>query len=178
MSRIGRKVISIPQGVTVEMQDNWIKVRGARGALEQNLHPRMKVVHRENEITVVPTGTTKLDRSLHGLTRTLIANMIDGVTNGFEKALEINGLGYKVQKKGEGLILNLGFTHPVDIPPQEGISFEVEGQILKVKGIDKQQVGQTAAKIRILRKTEPYTGTGIRYLNEVIRRKQGKTTAK
>ena len=127
---------------------------------------------------MTPVGETKLDKSLHGLTRTLIANMVHGVSSGFEKSLELVGIGYKAQKKGDALVMNLGFSHPVEITPPKGISFDVEGQIIKVKGADKEQVGQVAADIRKIREPEPYKGTGIKYLGEVVRRKQGKTTAK
>jgi large subunit ribosomal protein L6 len=138
----------------------------------------MKIVNENNEVLVMPIGETKLDKSLHGLTRTLIANMVHGVSSGFEKSLELVGIGYKAQKKGDALVMNLGFSHPVEITPPKGISFDVEGQIIKVKGADKEQVGQVAADIRKIREPEPYKGTGIKYLGEVVRRKQGKTTAK
>ncbi len=178
MSRIGKQTIPVPSGVKVEIKGTLVRVTGPKGNLERNIHPRMSIQQEDSGLCVIPGGSSKLDRSLHGLTRTLIANMVDGVTNGFEKALEVSGLGYRMQKKGENLVMNLGFTHPVEITPPDGISFEVEGKILKVKGIDKEKVGQMAADIRVLRKPEPYKGTGIRYVGEYVRRKQGKTTAK
>lgn len=179
MSRIGKRPIAIPQGIEVEIEGSFVKVKGPKGTLEKRFHSRMRIEKKDNTVVVVPQGDSKLDKSLFGLTRTLIANMIEGVSKGFEKSLEINGLGYRAQKKGEALLLNLGFSHPVEIKPPEGISFEVEGQqIIKVKGIDKEKVGQVAADIRKLRKPEPYKGTGIKYVGEVIRRKQGKAMAK
>lgn len=178
MSRIGKKAIVVPSGVNIEIDGLSVRVKGPKGLLERQIHPRMKIVKEENEIRVFPQGETKLDKSLHGLTRTLIANMVHGVSNGFEKSLELVGIGYKVQKKGDNLVMNLGFSHPVEIIPPTGISFDVEGQIIKVKGANKEQVGQVAADIRKIRKPEPYKGTGIKYIHEVVQRKQGKTTAK
>ena len=178
MSRIGKKAIVVPSGVNIEIDGLSVRVKGPKGLLERQIHPRMKIVKEENEIRVFPRGETKLDKSLHGLTRTLIANMVHGVSNGFEKSLELIGIGYKVQKKGDNLVMNLGFSHPVEIIPPTGISFDVEGQIIKVKGANKEQVGQVAADIRKIRKPEPYKGTGIKYIHEVVQRKQGKTTAK
>ena len=178
MSRIGKKAIIVPSGVNIEIDGLSVRVKGPKGLLERRFHPRMKIVNENNEVMVTPVGETKLDKSLHGLTRTLIANMVHGVSSGFEKSLELVGVGYKAQKKGEALVMNLGFSHPVEITPPKGISFDVEGQIIKVKGADKEQVGQVAADIRKIREPEPYKGTGIKYLGEVVRRKQGKTTAK
>ena len=178
MSRIGKKAIVVPSGVNIEIDGLSVRVKGPNGLLERQFHPRMKIVKEVNEIKVVPQGETKLDKSLHGLTRTLIANMVHGVSDGFEKSLELVGVGYKAQKKGDTLVMNLGFSHPVEIVPPSGISFDVEGQIIKVKGANKEQVGQVAADIRKIRKPEPYKGTGIKYINEFVRRKQGKTTAK
>jgi len=178
MSRIGKKPIEIPKGVNVVIEGSKIRAEGPLGKLEREFHPRMKIEKEGQLIKVLREGESKLDKSLHGLTRTLVANMVEGVSRGFEKALEINGLGYRVQKKGNSLLLNLGFTHPVEIEPPVGITFEVEGQIVKVKGADKEKVGQVAADIRKLRKVEPYKGTGIKYVGEIVRRKQGKATAK
>ncbi|HCU23122.1 MAG TPA: 50S ribosomal protein L6 [Candidatus Atribacteria bacterium] len=178
MSRIGKKAIVVPSGVNIEIDGLSVRVKGPKGLLERQFHPRMKIVKEVNEIKVVPQGETKLDKSLHGLTRTLIANMVHGVSDGFEKSLELVGVGYKAQKKGDALVMNLGFSHPVEIVPPSGISFDVEGQIIKVKGANKEQVGQVAADIRKIREPEPYKGTGIKYINEFVRRKQGKTTAK
>lgn len=178
MSRIGKKPIEIPKGVKVSVEGSVVKAEGPLGKLERQLHPRMRIEKDGEVIKVMRQGDSKIDKSLHGLTRTLIANMVEGVTKGFEKSLEINGLGYRVQKKGNNLVLNLGFTHPVEIEPPPGITFEVDGQVVKVKGADKEKVGQMAADIRKLRKVEPYKGTGIKYVGEVIKRKQGKATAK
>lgn len=178
MSRIGRKPIGVPQGVEVTIEGTTVTVKGPKGTLVRAFHPRMRIEKEKDALRVVRSGDTKLDKSLHGLTRTLLFNMIEGVTRGFEKALEVSGLGYRVQKRGEALILNIGFTHPVEIHPPEGISFEVEGQVIRVKGIDKEKVGQVAADIRKLRKVEPYKGAGIKYVGEVVRRKQGKAAAK
>ncbi|MCX6090894.1 MAG: 50S ribosomal protein L6 [Candidatus Atribacteria bacterium] len=178
MSRIGKKAVIIPQGVSVEIDGQFLRVKGPKGSLERQFHHRVKILQENNEIKVVPEGETKLDKSLHGLSRTLVSNMVNGVSTGFEKSIELVGLGFKVQKKGETIILNLGFSHPVEVVPPRGILFDVEGQVIKVKGPNKEQVGQVAADIRKIRKPEPYKGTGIKYINEVIRRKQGKTTAK
>ncbi|MDI3542883.1 MAG: large subunit ribosomal protein [Candidatus Atribacteria bacterium] len=178
MSRIGKKPIMIPDGVSVEINNHKIVVKGPLGTLEREIHPRMRIKKEENVIEVTREGEDKLDRSLHGLTRTLVANMVEGVSRGFEKALEINGLGYRAQKKGQNLVLNLGFSHPVEIEPPSGVTFEVEGQVVRVKGADKEKVGQVAANIRKLKEVEPYHGTGIKYVGEVIRRKQGKAVAK
>ncbi len=178
MSRIGKKAIVVPSDVQVEIEGLAVRVKGPKGFLERRFHPRMKILKENNEIRVIPEGETKLDKSLHGLTRTLIANMVQGVSTGFEKSLELVGVGYKAQKKGETIMMNLGFSHPVEIAPPNGISFDVAGQVIKIKGADKELVGQVTADIRKIREPEPYKGTGIKYINEVVRRKQGKTTAK
>ncbi len=178
MSRIGRKPIVIPQGVEVTIEGTAVTVKGPKGTLTRVFHPRMRIEKDDRNLKVVRFGETKLDKSLHGLTRTLLSNMIEGVTKGFEKALEVNGLGYRVQKRGNTLILNVGFAHPVEVDPPEGVSFEVEGQVIRVKGIDKEKVGQVAADIRKIRKVEPYKGTGIKYVGEVVQRKQGKAATK
>ncbi len=178
MSRIGKKPITIPKDVKVLIEGSKIIVEGPKGTLTREFHPKMKFEKEESVIRVLRENDSKMDKSLHGLTRTLLANMVEGVTKGFEKALEVNGLGYRVQKKGNNLLLSLGFTHPVEIEPPEGISFDVEGQVIKVKGADKEKVGQVAADIRKIRTVEPYKGTGIKYVGEVVRRKQGKATAK
>ena len=178
MSRIGKKPIVIPNGVSVEIDSRRVVVKGPLGTLEREIHPRMKVEKEGNTIQVIREGEDKLDRYLHGLTRSLVANMVEGVSRGFEKALEINGLGYRAQKKGQNLVLNLGFSHPIEVEPPSGITFEVEGQVVKVKGADKEKVGQVAANIKKLKKVEPYHGTGIKYVGEVTRRKQGKAAAK
>lgn len=175
MSRIGRKLIAIPQGVQVALEGNVVTVKGAKGELSQVVHPDMKVVLEENTVKVERPSDEKEHRSLHGLTRTLIANMVEGVTKGFSKSLDITGVGYRAAKQGKNLVLTIGYSHPVEIQPLNGIEFEVPAPTkITVKGIDKQAVGQMAAEIRAVREPEPYKGKGIRYENEVIRRKAGK----
>jgi large subunit ribosomal protein L6 len=176
MSRIGRKPIEIPSGVTVDVSAGGnVTVTGPLGTLEQQVPVRMDVVQDGGVVTVTRPTDRGDDRSLHGLTRTLIANMVEGVTNGFEKHLEIQGVGYRAQLKGSELELAVGYSHPVTIAPRAGISFEVPipTQVV-VKGTDKQAVGQVAAEIRKVRPPEPYKGKGIRYRDEQVRRKVGK----
>jgi len=177
MSRIGLKPIVIPNGVEVKISDkNLVEVKGPKGTLKEQFDPNMDIKIDGNVITVNRPNDLKKYKSLHGLTRTLIANMIEGVTNGYSKKLEIVGTGYRAQKQGKKLVLNLGYSHPIEMEDPEGIEVEVlqQTQII-VKGIDKQLVGNYAAKIRDLRKPEPYKGKGIKYADEVIRRKVGKT---
>ena len=179
MSRIGKMPITIPKGVKVELNNNKIKVSGERGALEINIHPDIQVKVEENKIYVSRPSDDRFHRSLHGLSRSLINNMIEGVFSGFEKTLEIQGVGYRAALDGGKMVIQIGYSHPINVDPPKGIEFEVEKQkIIKIKGIDKQLVGETAAKIRLLRKPEPYKGKGIRYVDEVVRRKIGKTGAK
>ncbi len=179
MSRIGKMPITIPKGVKVELNNNKIKVSGERGALEIKIHPDIQVKVEEDKIYVSRPSDDRFHRSLHGLSRSLINNMIEGVFSGFEKTLEIQGVGYRAALDGGKMVIQLGYSHPINVDPPKGIEFEVEKQkIIKVKGIDKQLVGETAAKIRLLRKPEPYKGKGIRYVDEVVRRKIGKTGAK
>jgi large subunit ribosomal protein L6 len=175
MSRIGRKPIGLPTGVLVAISPGRVQVNGPLGELTQAVPSRMQIEKTESEIIVTRPTERGEDRALHGLTRTLIANMVDGVTKGFEKHLEIQGVGYRAQLKGSDLELAVGFSHPVTVRPRQGISFEVPApnQIV-VKGIDKQMVGQTAAEIRKVRPPEPYKGKGIRYVGEQVRRKVGK----
>ena len=176
MSRIGRQPIEIPSGVTVEVSPGGnVKVTGPLGTLEQLVPARMQVAQDDGAVTVTRPTDRGEDRALHGLTRTLVANMVEGVTKGFEKHLEIQGVGYRAQLKGSDLELAVGFSHPVTVNPREGISFEVPAptQVI-VKGTDKQVVGQTAAEIRKVRPPEPYKGKGIRYQGEQVRRKVGK----
>jgi len=175
MSRIGRKPIELPAGVMVAISPGRVQVNGPLGELSQTVPARMKVEKSEEEIVVTRPTDRGVDRALHGLTRTLIANMVEGVTKGFEKQLEIQGVGYRAQLKGQDLELAVGYSHPVLVKPRPGISFDVPvpTQIV-VKGIDKQMVGQTAAEIRKVRPPEPYKGKGIRYVNEQVRRKVGK----
>jgi large subunit ribosomal protein L6 len=175
MSRIGRKPIELPSGVMVALSPGRVQVNGPLGELSQVVPARMQIEKRDEEVVVTRPTERGEDRALHGLTRTLIANMVEGVTKGFEKHLEIQGVGYRAQLKGADLELAVGFSHPVTIKPRAGISFDVPAptQII-VKGIDKQAVGQTAAEIRKVRPPEPYKGKGIRYRDEQVRRKVGK----
>jgi len=175
MSRIGRLPITVPAGVDVSFDGRVITVKGPKGSLTRELPPRIEV-EREGESLVVTRPTeNKLDKSLHGLTRTLVNNMVVGVTDGYRKGLEIVGVGYRAQKTGDKLVLALGYSHPVEIDPPAGISFELETPLrLAVVGIDKELVGQVAAKVRATRKPEPYKGKGVRYAGEKVRRKAGK----
>lgn len=175
MSRIGRLPIPIPPGVEVAIEGRRIVVRGPKGELARDLHPDMIVRRTDGTLVVERPSDQKFHRQLHGLTRTLVANMVEGVTNGYRKALEITGVGYRAALVGRKLQLSLGYSHPVEIEPPEGISFEVENPTrLAVVGIDKELVGQIAARVRATRKPEPYKGKGVRYAGEVIRRKAGK----
>ena len=180
MSRIGRMPIAVPAGVTVEIaENNHVTVTGPKGTLERTLPSEMDIKLENSEIVVTRPNDLKKMKSLHGLTRTLVANMVTGVTKGYEKVLEINGVGYRAQKQGKKLILSLGYSHPVEMEDPEGLESVLDGQNkITIKGIDKQKVGQYAAEIRELRKPEPYKGKGIKYADEVIRRKVGKTGAK
>ena len=175
MSRIGKKPIELPTGVAVAISPGRVQVNGPLGELSQQVPQRMQIEQAEGVINVTRPTERGEDRALHGLTRTLIANMVEGVTKGFEKKLEIQGVGYRAGLRGSSLELNVGFSHPVVIEPRAGISFEVPvpTQVV-VKGIDKQQVGQTAAEVRSVRPPEPYKGKGIRYEGEYVRRKVGK----
>ena len=180
MSRIGRMPIAIPAGVTVSIAvNNKVTVKGPKGTLERVLPAEMEIKVEGAEVVVSRPNDLKKMKSLHGLTRTLIANMVKGVTDGFEKVLEINGVGYRVQKQGKKLVFSLGFSHPVEVEDPEGLTSEVEGQNkITIKGIDKEKVGQFAANLRELRSPEPYKGKGIKYADETIRRKVGKTGKK
>ena len=177
MSRIGLKPITIPSGVEVKLNDkNFMEVKGAKGSIAQQLNPNMEIKIEDGVLTVNRPNDEKVYKSLHGLTRTLIANMIEGVTNGFKKTLEIEGTGYRAAKQGKKLALTLGFSHPVEMEDPEGIEVEVpQPNRIVVKGIDKQKVGNYASVIRSLRSPEPYKGKGIKYEGEIIRRKVGKT---
>ena len=176
MSRIDRKPITIPAGVEVKVDsDNTITVKGPKGTLTKTMHRDMKIAVEGTEIIVTRPDDEKLHRSLHGLTRTLIANMVEGVTNGYSKELEIRGVGYRAQLQGKTLHMNLGFSHPVDIEPVDGITIEVPAQNkVVISGIDKQLVGHFAANVRFKRPPEPYKGAGIRYVDEVVKHKEGK----
>ena len=180
MSRIGRMPIAVPAGVTVEIaENNHVTVKGPKGTLERTLAPEMEIKLEGAEIIVTRPNDLKRMKSLHGLTRTLINNMVVGVTDGYQKKLEINGVGYRAAKAGKELTLSLGYSHPVVMTDPEGVESVLEGQnVIIVKGIDKEKVGQYAAEIRDKRRPEPYKGKGIKYADEVIRRKVGKTGKK
>ena len=179
MSRIGRMPVAIPAGVTVEIVNNYMTVKGPKGTLERQLPVEMEIKQEDGNVIVTRPNDLKKMKSLHGLTRTLIANMIHGVTEGYEKKLEVNGVGYRAAKSGKKLTLNLGYSHPVEMEDPEGIETVLEGQnVIIVKGINKEKVGQYAAEIRSKREPEPYKGKGIKYADEVIRRKVGKTGKK
>ena len=175
MSRIGRKPIDIPAGVDVKRNGNELTVKGPKGTLTQQFHPDMSIEIEGNVITVTRPNDAKENRSLHGLTRTLIHNMVVGVTEGFKKELDVNGVGYRVQKTGNDLVMNIGYSHQVIMPQIEGITIECPSpNKIIVSGPDKQKVGQFAAEVREKRPPEPYKGKGIKYVDEVIRRKEGK----
>jgi len=175
MSRIGKKPITIPEKVEVKIEGNQVKVKGPKGELSQVLHPLVKINQSDGALKVeVGNPENKEQASLWGLSRTLVSNLVEGVTEGFNKQLEVNGIGFKAQVNGNKLVLNVGFSHPVEFDIPEGIQINVEKNLITVSGIDKQQVGQVAAEIRSIKKPEPYKGKGIKYLDEVIRRKAGK----
>jgi large subunit ribosomal protein L6 len=175
MSRVGRLPIAIPAGVDIDIAGTHVVVKGPRGTLERDVAPELRLVTEDGQLRVERPGTDKRSRELHGLTRTLINNMVVGVTVGYRRGLEITGVGYRAQLVGSKLQLNLGYSHPVEIEAPDGVAFEVETPTrLAVLGIDKELVGHTAAKIRATRKPEPYKGKGVRYAGEVVRRKAGK----
>jgi len=175
MSRIGKNPIQIPEKVEVKVNDGLIVVKGEQGELKQKIHPQVLVETEDKQVVIkIKNDKDKLQKSLWGTTRQLINNMILGVTQGFEKKLEVNGVGYRVQLNGKLLVLNVGYSHPVEFKVPDGIDISVEKNIITVSGIDKQLVGETAAQIRKVRKPEPYKGKGIKYVDEVIRRKMGK----
>ena len=180
MSRIGKLPVAVPAGVEVKIgEENLLTVKGPKGTLERKLSADMHIAMEDGQIVVTRPNDLKRNKALHGLTRTLIFNMIVGVTQGYEKTLEINGVGYRAAKSGKKLTLTLGYSHPVEMEDPEGIETVLEGQnIIIVKGIDKEKVGQFAAEIRDKRRPEPYKGKGIKYADEVIRRKVGKTGKK
>ena len=179
MSRIGRMPIAIPAGVTVELaENNQVTVKGPKGTLSRVLPSEMEIKVEGSEVTVTRPNDLKKMKSLHGLTRTLIHNMVVGVTDGFTKELEVNGVGYRASKAGKKLTLNLGYSHPVEMEDPEGLESTIDGNKIIIKGIDKEKVGQYAAEIRDKRRPEPYKGKGIKYADEVIRRKVGKTGKK
>jgi len=179
MSRIGRLPVKVPDKVKVAVEAGLVRVEGPKGKVAQKINPLMKVVLEKNEIRVERPDDSREARQLHGLTRTLVANMIEGVTQGYQRQLEISGVGYKAELKGKSITFALGFSHPIDFPLPEGVTAEYDAKAnkLTVKGADKHMIGLVAAKIRKLRPPEPYKGKGIKYAEETIRRKQGKTGA-
>ena len=179
MSRVGRMPIAVPAGVTVDIaENNHVTVKGPKGTLEKTLPIEMEITKEGEEILVKRPNDLKRMKSLHGLTRSLLQNMVTGVTEGYKKVLEVNGVGFRVQKSGKTLTLNLGFSHPVEMTDPEGIETTVEGNKITVAGIDKEKVGQFAAEIRDKKRPEPYKGKGIKYADETIRRKVGTTGKK
>ena len=179
MSRIGRLPVVVPAGVTVEVKENnYVVVKGSKGTLERNLPVEMDIKVEDGHVVVTRPNDLKKMKALHGLTRTLIHNMVIGVSEGYTKTLEVNGVGYRAQKQGKKLVLSLGYSHPVEMEDPEGLETTVDGNKITVKGISKEKVGQYAAEIREKRRPEPYKGKGIKYADEVIRRKVGKTGKK
>jgi large subunit ribosomal protein L6 len=179
MSRIGKKPIPVPSGVDVKVDGATVKVKGPKGELTRTFQPNMKIRLENGELLVERPTDDKKDRALHGLTRALLANMVQGVTEGFKKTLEIIGVGYRAEKKGKNLIVSVGYSHPVEYPEPEGITLTTPAPTtIVVEGIDKQKVGQVAAELREFRRPEPYKGKGIRYQGEQVRRKAGKTAGK
>lgn len=177
MSRIGRLPVTVPAGVTVALQGNMVVVQGPKGTLTRTFHPDMRISQEDGKVTVARPSDSGLHRSLHGLSRSLLANMVDGVTKGFQKDLEISGVGYRAQLVDGKLVMQLGFSHPVEIAPPEGVSFVVDGLTrISVRGSNKELVGETAARIRRVRPPEPYKGKGLHYVGETLRRKAGKSS--
>jgi len=174
MSRIGKSPVPVPSGVNIDIKGGYVKVKGPKGELEQSFSKDMKIELKDDEIIVSRPSESKRHKSLHGLTRSLIANMVKGVHEGFIKELEIRGIEYKVKQKGKSLEFNLGYSHSINFPIIDGIEVEVDEKKIKVKGIDKQKVGEVAAEMRALRPPEPYKGKGIRYVDEIVKRKAGK----
>ena len=179
MSRIGKKPVTVPKGVTLDLQGQVVAVKGPRGELRRTLHPEMRLALADGVLTVARPSEDKRHKALHGLTRTLVQNMVDGVAKGFNKTLEIQGVGYKAEAKPYGVNLIVGFSHPVKYEAPKGIKISVENNtVVKIEGADKEIVGQVAAELRAVRPPEPYKGKGIRYQGEHVRRKAGKTGAK
>jgi large subunit ribosomal protein L6 len=179
MSRIGRKPVAVPKGVTLQVEGNTVAVKGPRGELRRSLHPDMEIALKDNQFTVARPSEEKRHKALHGLTRTLVQNMVDGVSKGFSKSLEIQGVGYKAEAKPYGVNLIVGYSHPVKYEAPKGIKITVDNNVMvKIEGADKELVGQVAAELRQVRPPEPYKGKGIRYVGEQVRRKAGKTGAK
>jgi large subunit ribosomal protein L6 len=179
MSRVGKKIITLPAKTKIDYKDRELVVKGEKGTLIRTLHPAVDLAITDNTISVTIDGKDRKNRSLQGLTRSLVANMVKGVSKGFERTLEINGIGYRAEMKGKSIVLNLGYSHPIDFPLPDGVSATVDkNNVIKLTGIDKEKVGQTAASIRKLRKPEPYKGKGVKYAEEHIQRKAGKTGTK
>jgi large subunit ribosomal protein L6 len=179
MSRIGRKPVVVPKGVTVQVEGNTVAVKGPRGELRRSLHPEMQLGVANDQFTVTRPSEEKRHKALHGLTRTLVQNMVEGVSKGFSKSLEIQGVGYKAEAKPYGVNLIVGYSHPVKYEAPKGIKISVDNNtVVKIEGADKELVGQVAAELRSVRPPEPYKGKGIRYVGEQVRRKAGKTGAK
>jgi large subunit ribosomal protein L6 len=179
MSRIGRKPVQVPKGVTLQVQGNTVAVKGPRGELQRALHPEMQIAFSNDQFTVTRPSDEKRHKALHGLTRTLVQNMVEGVSKGFSKSLEIQGVGYKAEAKPYGVNLIVGYSHPVKYEAPKGIKITVDNNtMVKIEGADKELVGQVAAELRAVRPPEPYKGKGIRYVGEQVRRKAGKTGAK
>ena len=179
MSRVGKKVIIIPEKTNVDYKGRELVVKGEKGTLTRTIHPAVDLAFEGNQIFVTIDQEDRKTRSLQGLTRSLVSNMVDGVSKGFERTLEINGIGYRAEMKGKSIVLNLGYSHPIDFPLPDGVDATVDkNNVIKLFGIDKEQVGQTAASIRKLRKPEPYKGKGVKYAEEYIQRKAGKTGTK
>jgi large subunit ribosomal protein L6 len=174
MSRIGKKPILIPNEVEVKLEGNEVMVKGPKGEIRKEIHPEIKIEINNKEIRITPFKPSKKTNALWGLTRALVANMVKGVTEGFEKELQIEGIGYKARIENNKLILNIGFSHPVEVEIKEGIKFSINKNIIKIEGVDKELVGQLAAKIRALRPPEAYKGKGIRYVGETVKLKPGK----
>jgi large subunit ribosomal protein L6 len=179
MSRVGKKIIILPKKTKVDFNDRELVVKGEKGTLTRTIHPAVDLSIEDNTISVTIVQEDRKTRSLQGLTRSLVANMVDGVSKGFERTLEIHGIGYRAEMKGKSIVLNLGYSHPIDFPLPDGVDATVDkNNVIKLTGIDKEKVGQTAASIRKLRKPEPYKGKGVKYAEEYIQRKAGKTGTK
>ena len=179
MSRIGKLPVDVPANTNINLTNNFLEVKGPKGELKRQLHPKMKLEHKDGQINVLRGNDSKESRSLHGLTRALIANMVEGVNNGFTKKLEIVGVGYKAEMKGKNLVLTIGYSHQIVVALPDTISVSTPSPTeIEISGVDKEMVGKIAAKIRSFRKPEPYKGKGIKYAGEYIRRKAGKTAGK
>jgi large subunit ribosomal protein L6 len=179
MSRVGKKEIILPEKTKIDFKDRELVVKGEKGTLTRTIHPAVDLSIKDNTISVTIDQEDRKTRALQGLTRSLVANMVDGVSKGFERTLEINGIGYRAEMKGKSIVLSLGYSHPIDFPLPDGIDATVDkNNVIKLSGIDKEKVGQTAASIRKLRKPEPYKGKGVKYAEEYIQRKAGKTGTK